>query len=220
MPGHFAGLGAFTATAGHAVGLPAVRRHHRGRTRRRRTRRADRAALPVSAWWPVPRPGDAGVHVDAPEHVVRRVLVDGVERGVWTCPAVDRVDRLRRRPCVLLFGSRCSPYAGSRWCCCGGARRASTSPRCGGARSRRQPWGRRPDPSEGGGLRGVHGDRRAKRRAVLAWSYLETARVDDFNAIQGLFWVLLVVTLGHRSDRGRSPECRHGVRAVAALAGF
>ncbi len=33
---------------------------------------------------------------------------------------------------------------------------------------------------------------------VVYASYLETARVDDFNAIQGLFWVLLVVTLGSR----------------------
>jgi branched-subunit amino acid ABC-type transport system permease component len=37
---------------------------------------------------------------------------------------------------------------------------------------------------------------------VLYASYLETARVDDFNAIQGLFWVLLVVTLGPRTVDG------------------
>jgi ABC-type branched-subunit amino acid transport system permease subunit len=37
---------------------------------------------------------------------------------------------------------------------------------------------------------------------ALYASYLETARVDDFNAIQGLFWVLLVVTLGSRTVDG------------------
>jgi ABC-type branched-subunit amino acid transport system permease subunit len=37
---------------------------------------------------------------------------------------------------------------------------------------------------------------------ALYASYLETARVDDFNAIQGLFWVLLVVTLGPRTVDG------------------
>jgi ABC-type branched-subunit amino acid transport system permease subunit len=37
---------------------------------------------------------------------------------------------------------------------------------------------------------------------VLYASYLGTARVDDFNAIQGLFWVLLVVTLGPRTVDG------------------
>jgi len=37
---------------------------------------------------------------------------------------------------------------------------------------------------------------------ALYASYLETARVDDFNAIQGLFWVLLVVTLGARTVDG------------------
>jgi branched-subunit amino acid ABC-type transport system permease component len=37
---------------------------------------------------------------------------------------------------------------------------------------------------------------------ALYASYLETARPDDFNAIQGLFWVLLVVTLGPRTVDG------------------
>ena len=37
---------------------------------------------------------------------------------------------------------------------------------------------------------------------ALYASYLETARTDDFNAIQGLFWVLLVVTLGSRTVDG------------------
>ena len=35
--------------------------------------------------------------------LVRRVLVDGVGRGCGRAPAVDRVDRLRRRPCLLLL---------------------------------------------------------------------------------------------------------------------
>lgn len=37
---------------------------------------------------------------------------------------------------------------------------------------------------------------------ALYASYLGTARVDDFNAIQSLFWVLLVVTLGSRTVDG------------------
>ncbi len=52
---------------------------------------------------------------------------------------------------------------------------------------------------------------------ALYASYLETARVDDFNAIQGLFWVLLVVTLGS-AHRRRRAQRGHGVRAVAAAA--
>ena len=100
-------------------------------------------------------------------------------------------------------------------CCCGEARPVSTWPRCAAARSpRRRSASTRSAPRS----RCSRCPRRSPARAVRSTRRTsKRRRPDDFNAIQGLFWVLLVVTLGPRTVDG-ARQRGHGVRVVAATA--